>query len=296
MWQRRSSHDGLANVRRALRRPRGGAEESDEPYLLSPRRRGVGERDELLDVKRASWPLDARGLEQWRPVAKGLFPAPRDGVGGAVARLRVVAPPLAREAGTVLGPPPRRGSCRRSTRCWPSRRIIDARATPSGASWPRSARSARTRAPRARSRLSARPACVMTPSAPSTSRRARTVSRPRGCPRSAPGPTRPTAAGRADRPGHGGQCQRRPRSARRLLCRWRGRVPATEPCDDRDLRGQAEHAGHHDDRAGDPVSAGQHDGPEDERGRQPHSQERRPHSRRLKFSLAVTMRLLSEVP
>ena len=53
-------------------------------------------------------------------------------------------------------------------------------------------------------------------------------------------------------------------------------APAGRLVDDRDLAGQTDQAGGHDERAGDPVSAGQHDDPENNRGQQPHGQERRP--------------------
>src|SRR6188508_1814259 len=76
-------------------------DESDEVYLLS--RDGdasVKVRDEHLDVK-GLLAVDDDGLEQWVPVAKCRFPVSRDDVGAALARLRVVAPPLDREAYTV---------------------------------------------------------------------------------------------------------------------------------------------------------------------------------------------------
>jgi exopolyphosphatase/guanosine-5'-triphosphate,3'-diphosphate pyrophosphatase len=78
-------------------------EESDEIYLLS--RDGdasVKVRDEVLDVK-GLLAIDDHGLEQWVPVAKRGFPIPRDDVGAALARLRVAAPLLDREAYTVEG-------------------------------------------------------------------------------------------------------------------------------------------------------------------------------------------------
>ena len=76
-------------------------EESDELYLLV--REGdatVKVRHGLLDVKRLL-AVDDDGLEQWVPVAKHPFPLSRDEVGAALARLRVAAPPLDREAYTV---------------------------------------------------------------------------------------------------------------------------------------------------------------------------------------------------
>ena len=78
-------------------------EESDELYLLS--RDGdaaVKVRYGLLDVK-GLVAVDEDGLEQWVPVAKNGFPVSRDDVGAALARLRVVAPRLEREAYTAEG-------------------------------------------------------------------------------------------------------------------------------------------------------------------------------------------------
>ena len=54
-------------------------------------------RDGLLDVK-GLLAVDDDGLEQWVPVAKRPFPVSRDDVGAVLARLRVDAPPLDREA------------------------------------------------------------------------------------------------------------------------------------------------------------------------------------------------------
>ena len=76
-------------------------EESDEVYLLF--RDGdatVKLRHEHLDVK-SLLAVDDDGLEQWMPVGKHPLPVSRDDVGAALARLRVVAPPLDREAYTA---------------------------------------------------------------------------------------------------------------------------------------------------------------------------------------------------
>ena len=76
-------------------------EESDEVYLLF--RDGdttVKVRHEHLDVKDLL-AVDDDGLEQWMPVAKHPVPVSRDDVAAALARLRVVTPPLDREAYTA---------------------------------------------------------------------------------------------------------------------------------------------------------------------------------------------------
>jgi len=69
-------------------------------------------RDGLLDVKRLE-AVDGNGLEQWRPVLKGLFPLDAADVRAALHALRVSAPDLARDAYTlkqlvdeVIGPTP----------------------------------------------------------------------------------------------------------------------------------------------------------------------------------------------
>jgi exopolyphosphatase/guanosine-5'-triphosphate,3'-diphosphate pyrophosphatase len=71
--------------------------ESDELYLLSPTcDANVKIRDGLMDVK-ALEHVDARGLEQWRPVMKAAFPLPADGVAEVCAALQV-APPSRKDA------------------------------------------------------------------------------------------------------------------------------------------------------------------------------------------------------
>ena len=77
------------------------AEESDDLYLLF--RDGdatVKVRDGVLDVK-GLLAVDDDGLEQWVPVGKHPFPVSRDDLAAALARLGVVAPPLARETYTA---------------------------------------------------------------------------------------------------------------------------------------------------------------------------------------------------
>ena len=76
-------------------------EESDEIYLLSvDSDASVKVRDEVLDVK-GLLAIDDGGLEQWVPVAKCPFPVPRDDVAAALARLKVPAPALDRDAYTL---------------------------------------------------------------------------------------------------------------------------------------------------------------------------------------------------
>ena len=109
-WRRRSSHDGnggrSGTTSARLRTTLGGlaverAEESDDLYLLF--RDGdatVKVRDGVLDVK-GLLAVDDDGLEQWVPVGKHPFPVSRDDLAAALARLGVVAPPLARETYTA---------------------------------------------------------------------------------------------------------------------------------------------------------------------------------------------------
>ena len=76
-------------------------QESDELYLLSQESdASVKVRDGLLDVKRLE-AVDGNGLEQWRPVLKGLFPLDAADVRAVLDALRVSVPDLAREAYTL---------------------------------------------------------------------------------------------------------------------------------------------------------------------------------------------------
>ncbi len=76
-------------------------QESDELYLLSQESdASVKVRDGLMDVKRLE-AVDGNGLEQWRPVLKGLFPLGTADVQTVFGALGVSAPQLAREAYTL---------------------------------------------------------------------------------------------------------------------------------------------------------------------------------------------------
>ena len=76
-------------------------QESDELYLLSQESdASVKVRDGLMDVKRLE-AVDGNGLEQWRPVLKGLFPLGADDLRTVLDALGVSAPELTREAYTL---------------------------------------------------------------------------------------------------------------------------------------------------------------------------------------------------
>ena len=76
-------------------------QESDELYLLSQESdASVKVRDGLMDVKRLE-AVDGNGLEQWRPVLKGLFPLGADDLRTVLGALGVSAPELTREAYTL---------------------------------------------------------------------------------------------------------------------------------------------------------------------------------------------------
>jgi len=76
-------------------------QESDELYLLSQESdASVKVRDGLMDVKRLE-AVDGNGLEQWRPVLKGLFPLGAADLRTVLAALRVSVPELTREAYTL---------------------------------------------------------------------------------------------------------------------------------------------------------------------------------------------------
>jgi exopolyphosphatase/guanosine-5'-triphosphate,3'-diphosphate pyrophosphatase len=73
--------------------PPGMANESDEQYLLSPHcDASVKVRAGLMDIKSLEQ-VDARGLEQWRPVMKAAFPLPAADVESVCAALHVAALP-----------------------------------------------------------------------------------------------------------------------------------------------------------------------------------------------------------
>jgi exopolyphosphatase/guanosine-5'-triphosphate,3'-diphosphate pyrophosphatase len=76
-------------------------QESDELYLLSQETDASAKvRDGLMDVKRLE-AVDGSGLEQWRPVLKGLFPLGTADVQTVLGALGVSAPQLARETYTL---------------------------------------------------------------------------------------------------------------------------------------------------------------------------------------------------
>jgi len=76
-------------------------QESDELYLLSQESdASVKVRDGLMDVKRLE-AVDGNGLEQWRPVLKGLFPLGAADLRTVLGALAVSVPELAREAYTL---------------------------------------------------------------------------------------------------------------------------------------------------------------------------------------------------
>ena len=76
-------------------------DESDELYLLAEEGdASVKVRDGRLDVKHLV-DADDDGLEQWVPVMKGAFPLAAADVAAVLARLRVAAPPLDRDAYTL---------------------------------------------------------------------------------------------------------------------------------------------------------------------------------------------------
>jgi len=74
----------------------GGAQESDEIYLLSPVNvANVKVRDLLMDIKTLEQ-VNPDGLEQWKPVMKGTFPLPAGEVKNVFDKLGVAPPTLAR--------------------------------------------------------------------------------------------------------------------------------------------------------------------------------------------------------
>ena len=76
-------------------------QESDELYLLSEESdASIKIRDGLMDVKRLE-AVDGNGLEQWRPVLKGLFPLGAADVQTVLDALGVSVPELTREAYTL---------------------------------------------------------------------------------------------------------------------------------------------------------------------------------------------------
>jgi exopolyphosphatase/guanosine-5'-triphosphate,3'-diphosphate pyrophosphatase len=75
-------------------------QESDELYLLSQESdASIKVRDGLMDVKRLE-AVDGNGLEQWRPVLKGIFPLGTADLRTVLGVLGVAAPDLRREAYT----------------------------------------------------------------------------------------------------------------------------------------------------------------------------------------------------
>jgi len=92
-WRTFAASFGEADQRFRLLTP-GKIQESDELYLLSPRcDANVKIRDALMDIKVLEQ-VDARGLEQWRPVMKASFPLPAAEVAQVCDALRVARVPL----------------------------------------------------------------------------------------------------------------------------------------------------------------------------------------------------------
>jgi exopolyphosphatase/guanosine-5'-triphosphate,3'-diphosphate pyrophosphatase len=76
-------------------------QESDELYVLSQESdASVKVRDDLMDVKLLE-AVDGHGLEQWRPVLKGLFPLAADDIRTVLDALGVPIQKLARETYTL---------------------------------------------------------------------------------------------------------------------------------------------------------------------------------------------------
>ena len=73
-----------------------GVQESDELYLLSPvTDENVKVRDLLMDIKTLEQ-VNSDGLEQWKPIMKGVFPLPALEVRNVFSLLGVAPPTLAR--------------------------------------------------------------------------------------------------------------------------------------------------------------------------------------------------------
>jgi exopolyphosphatase/guanosine-5'-triphosphate,3'-diphosphate pyrophosphatase len=88
--------EGLLDLREAER-----VQESDDLYLLSQESdASVKFRDGLMDVKRLE-AVDGRGLEQWRPVLKSVFPLGAADLRTVLGALGVSAPELTRENYTL---------------------------------------------------------------------------------------------------------------------------------------------------------------------------------------------------
>jgi exopolyphosphatase / guanosine-5'-triphosphate,3'-diphosphate pyrophosphatase len=99
-WRTFGESFGAAESLLDLREPER-VQESDELYLLSQESdASVKVRDGLMDVKRLE-AIDGNGLEQWRPVLKGLFPLGAADVQTVLGALGVSVPQLTREAYTL---------------------------------------------------------------------------------------------------------------------------------------------------------------------------------------------------
>ena len=99
-WRTFGAGFGAAEERIAALGPKR-VEESDELYLLSVEGGDtVKVRDGAMDVKHLEQ-VNADGLEQWRPVMKGVFPLAAADVRSVLGGLRVAVPPLARTAYTL---------------------------------------------------------------------------------------------------------------------------------------------------------------------------------------------------
>ncbi len=99
-WRAFGAGFGAAEERIAALGPKR-VEESDELYLLSVEGGDtVKVRDGAMDVKHLEQ-VNAEGLEQWRPVMKGVFPLAAADVRSVLGGLHVAVPPLARTAYTL---------------------------------------------------------------------------------------------------------------------------------------------------------------------------------------------------
>jgi exopolyphosphatase/guanosine-5'-triphosphate,3'-diphosphate pyrophosphatase len=94
-WEWRTFATSFGDADQRFRElPPGEVQESDELYLLSPDcDASVKVRGGLMDIKTLEQ-VDARGLEQWRPVMKAAFPLPAAEVARVCAALRVAPLPL----------------------------------------------------------------------------------------------------------------------------------------------------------------------------------------------------------
>ena len=94
-WEWRTFAASFGEADRRFRElPPGKVQESDELYFLSPNcDANVKVRDGLMDIKTLEQ-VDARRLEQWRPVMKAAFPLPAAEVTMVCATLHVAPLPV----------------------------------------------------------------------------------------------------------------------------------------------------------------------------------------------------------